>query len=90
MSAPAVTTEMRRVLEAVKNERLRQQNLLAKGEIPWACDSPSISPGRKLSVLVEEIGEIANEINEGREDGPCLRMELIQVAAVAVAWAESL
>jgi len=39
-----------------------------------------------LAILSEEVGEVAREVLEGRES-VCLYDELIQVAAVAVAWA---
>jgi NTP pyrophosphatase (non-canonical NTP hydrolase) len=54
----------------------------------------SLLPASKCAVLVEEVGEVARWVNE-RELGnrPTigdLRSELIQVAAVALMWAESL
>lgn len=42
----------------------------------------------KLGVLAEELGEVARAVLDGDGDG--LRAELAQVAAVAVAWLESL
>lgn len=58
----------------------------------------------RLSVLMEEVGEVAREFNEARHrthggllaqleretaiDLQALRKELIQVAAMAVAWAD--
>ncbi len=55
-------------------------------------------PAVYLSILVEEVGEVAQDINDathGDEDSPrvCLlaaRAELVQVAAVAVAMIEAL
>jgi NTP pyrophosphatase (non-canonical NTP hydrolase) len=52
----------------------------------------------RLSVLVEEVGEVAREFNDARHlpdpFGPdrraALRTELIQVAAMAGAWADAL
>jgi hypothetical protein len=60
----------------------------------------------RLSVLVEEVGEVAREFNEARHrthqallpqaeretsvDRAALRKELIQVAAMAVAWIDVL
>lgn len=48
----------------------------------------------RLSILVEEVGEVAKEFNEARHKGkfdiPALRAELIQVAAMAGAWADRL
>jgi NTP pyrophosphatase (non-canonical NTP hydrolase) len=43
----------------------------------------------KLSVLIEEVGEVGHAINEAM-DASELYKELIQVAACAIAWAERL
>jgi NTP pyrophosphatase (non-canonical NTP hydrolase) len=42
----------------------------------------------RLSVLMEEVGEVATAIQNG--DDANLREELIQVAAVAVRWIEAM
>ena len=42
----------------------------------------------KVAVLTEEVGEVARAALEHDTDG--LRLELVQVAAVAVAWLEAL
>lgn len=44
----------------------------------------------RLAVLTEEVGEVAKELLEGDGNKVNLRMELIQVAAVAVRWIEAL
>jgi NTP pyrophosphatase (non-canonical NTP hydrolase) len=41
-----------------------------------------------LRVLVEEVGEVARAINDG--DGAGLKLELVQVAAVAAAFLEAI
>lgn len=46
-------------------------------------------PERWLAILAEEVGEAAKDVIEGATHGK-LRAELIQVAAVAVAWAEAI
>jgi NTP pyrophosphatase (non-canonical NTP hydrolase) len=48
----------------------------------------------RLAILLEEVGEVAREFNEARHDGTTadqwrLRHELIQVAAMATAWADN-
>jgi NTP pyrophosphatase (non-canonical NTP hydrolase) len=53
---------------------------------PWTSE-------RRLRILLEELGEVARELNdadiEDREpDADSLRLELIQVAAMAGAWAD--
>jgi len=71
------------------NERGRQAtkwNL----EHDWGygdCSSDQVSPAVKAAVLAEECGEVARSALDGTLD---LKDELIQVAAVAVAWLESL
>lgn len=42
---------------------------------------------KKVSILLEEVGEVANAVLE--RDWNNLEKELVQVAAVAVAWLES-
>lgn len=71
----------------VAAERMRQDELFP-GQ--W----PVISNGERLAILAEEFGEVARELCEAFLGsyvcGPNLRTELIQVAAVTVAWAEQL
>lgn len=91
-------TETREVLHAVYEERLRQEQLKAEGRFSHTCADAEMPDSEALAVLTEEVGEVARAILEsgrgrarsydvlGRE----LQKELIQVAAVAVAWAEKL
>ncbi len=45
----------------------------------------------KVAILTEEVGEVACAVLDGDAGSPDdLRRELVQVAAVAVAWAECL
>ena len=90
--------EMLAVFEAVARERLRQKQLFYDGKILFNCDSPVVDSNRKLRVLVEEVGEVAQAIdcieytgggNKYFQPGD-LKTELVQVAAVAVAWLEQL
>lgn len=80
-------------LVAVSKERDRQEELILAGRIPWNCADPSIADDKKLAVLVEEVGEVARAMLEGtyRPDQlEALLAEVVQVAAVAVAWVEAL
>ena len=53
------------------------------------CSSTLVPPIVKAAVLTEETGEVVRAVLDvEREDQ--LRRELVQVAAVAVAWLESL
>lgn len=73
---------------AILRERHRQETLRLAGKFDQTCASPAMESAAKLSVLLEEVGEVAHAINEN--DSLALRTELVQVAAVAVAWLESL
>ena len=77
-----------RALRAVSDERNRQEELKKAGRFEHTCADPEATDPYRLGVLVEEVGEVAKAINEG--DAPGLKAELAQVAAVAVAWLESI
>ena len=68
---------------AIDAERQRQ-DMLRPGDTP----ADDIDPFRKLAFLVEEVGEASEALQERDDYG--LAAELVQVAAVAVAWLESL
>jgi NTP pyrophosphatase (non-canonical NTP hydrolase) len=72
------------IFQAIHQEREAQNTQFPQSNIPHWSDPD----GTKLSVLVEEVGEVARALLES--DAPKLRAELIQVAAVAVAWAEAI
>ena len=82
-------------------ERERQEQLFREGKFLFTCASPTADPKRKLRILVEELGEVAKAIDQLEIAGSRnslalkawhdeLKLELVQVAAVAVAWLESL
>lgn len=78
-------------LNEVARERIRQ---IAKwgGAHGDGVENPRMPNGDRLRVLAEEFGEVAEAMGRP-EDGNGtrdLRTELIQVAAVAVAWVEAL
>jgi hypothetical protein len=86
------------VLADVLDERERQERKCAakrdEGIVWLTCADPAMPEGDKLAVLLEEVGEVARELCDARAakcpPSPNLRVELVQVAAVAIAWAESL
>ena len=67
----------------IRAERARQERL----HTGKTC-ADGVTDGFRLSVLVEEVGEVAKAMQEG--DRKNLKDELTQVAAVAVAWLESM
>jgi NTP pyrophosphatase (non-canonical NTP hydrolase) len=82
------------ITEQIVNERRRQERLKEEGKFPWTLAAVGPSPEAKLAVLSEEFGEVAREVSEHltgkRLASVRLRTELIQIAAVCVAWVEAL
>lgn len=80
-------------LALVAKERERQQQLFDAGKIPFRVCDPRTTNTTQLAVAMEEMGEIAHAINEGTltvEERAHLLDEVVQCAAVLVAWAEAL
>jgi NTP pyrophosphatase (non-canonical NTP hydrolase) len=80
-----------RAVELVAEERKRQDDKWGREYIMENRERvhyywPS-SPEQKLTILMEEVGEVARAILE--HDVQNLREELTQVAALAVAWLEA-
>lgn len=86
------------IFNHIDNERTRQEYLKKTGRFDFSCSDPGITNAGRLAVLVEEVGEVAHEVNEGighahnsrYVDLVKLRKELIQAATVAVAWIEAI
>lgn len=83
------------VLESVKRERERQEELKRKGKFAFTCADFEMNNYERFTVLGEEFGEVGHELNEAVGPGRVLaskklRAELVQVAAVCVAWCEAL
>ena len=83
------------IYEEILDERGRQERLRAEGKFTHTAASPDLPDGYRLTALVEEVGEAAEAVLErngfiGKPKGTDLRKELVQVAAVAVAWIEAL
>lgn len=90
---------MHAALRDVGMERFRQEDLKVSGRFEFTCADGGMSNAEKLTVLTEEVGEVAREVltQDGRRlardtigTREQLRKELVQVAAVAVAWIEAL
>jgi|SRR6185503_19744704 len=89
------------VLVDVRAERARQEAIGLRKRalgIDWrSCADPDMAggDGTRFLVLGEEVGEVANAVLEtgSGEQGVTdaeLRAELVQVAAVAIAWVEAI
>ena len=80
--------------EAIDDERHRQERLKSEGRFSMTC-ADAMSDLERLAVLTEEVGEVARAILEqsrltNDDHGKELKKELVQVAAVCVAWLEGL
>ncbi len=76
-------------LVLVREERDRQSVKWSR-QHPWGsgdCSSPDVADIVKAAVLAEECGEVARAVLDKYAD--LLRVELVQVAAVALAWLEA-
>jgi NTP pyrophosphatase (non-canonical NTP hydrolase) len=81
------------ILDMVATERGRQEFLKSQGKFTYTCADKEMTHAEACTVLMEEAGEVAHEVNEGigsdrNIDKRRLMKELIEVAAVAVSWAE--
>lgn len=92
-------TTRAKVFALIADERDHQQTKWG-GPHHWGngdCSSATVAAASqagdtasllRLAVLTEELGEVARAVHERDLDG--LAKELVQVAAVAVAWREAL
>jgi len=80
----------------INGERDRQEQLRAEGRFKFTCASPLMPWGMKLAALVEEVGEVATDsmalegVVQETATPKGLYKELSQVAAICVAWMESI
>jgi len=83
------------VVARIADERLRQRQLFAARKLTFRVDSKAVGDWRKLRALVEELGEVAEAVDQleahprSRQHRAHMLGELVQVAAVCVAWLES-
>jgi len=83
----------RYALNAILAERERQEQLKAEGRFVYTCADVEMTTMACLAVLTEEVGEVARAVLSMKglaKDEIELRKELIQVAAVALAWLEGM
>lgn len=76
---------MDEIFELIRLERKRQDD-------KWNNNSSNHHPLERNSILLEEIGEVAKEVNQYTFDNKSpddMKKELVQVAAVVVAWLEN-
>ena len=96
MSAITHLKDTLHIYSDIRNERQKQEGYKAAGRFAHTCADPELSDMDCLAILIEEVGEAATAILHKQKIGSVtdpeqdLRKELIQVAAVAVAWIERL
>lgn len=86
------------IFEEILDERVRQEHLKIERDWKWSMATPYVESYKKLMPLMEEVGEVAHavRVTEGfavagnTHENHGLRVELIQVAACAVAWIQAL
>jgi NTP pyrophosphatase (non-canonical NTP hydrolase) len=66
-----------------------EYNRAAAKHWPDTPRNSSLTNHERLPKLVEEVGEVAMALNDGDDDDRIIE-ELVQVAAMAVAWIEAL
>lgn len=86
--------KLHEIFVAISTERLRQEHLKSIGKFKDTCAGNGLQPFEKFAALAEEFGEVAKALmsNEriAEESEHTLYEELIHVAAVSVAWCESI
>lgn len=76
-----------RALTDVAWERTKQNRYRDAGRFEYTA-ADDTTDFHKLAMLVEEVGEVSRELQKERVECQDLYMELIQVAAIALAWCE--
>ena len=92
-----VTPQTEGAIASVARERSRQEELVALGKFKETCASPDMVDRDRYLVLAEEFAEVTTLVSGAAFDAEPpeeydrkLRAELVQVAAVAVAWVEAI
>jgi hypothetical protein len=87
------------VFDQIHQERVYQRQLFLDGKIAWDVSNTTVDDDLKLLTIGEEVGEVAEAVEtlmlakRALRQSKCtvhLCCELTQVAAVAVAWLESM
>lgn len=94
----ATILRMERIFFAVREERRRQQELKEAGRFLYTCADLEMTDVQRGLVVGEEYGEVCRAVlnfdglanDPGKANLMVLRKELVQLAAVTVAWVEAL
>lgn len=87
----------RQILKDIADERQRQDYLKSIGRFKYTLADDGLSDAIKLACIMEEVGEIARNIlasagkmTDGDPTPAAQYKELMQIAALCVAWMEAL
>lgn len=80
---------MKQVLEAIELERQRQKALLYQGKIKGTAAEIYLLDTDRYLMLARQTGKLAHAISM-EADLALIRSELVQTAAICVAWCEAL
>lgn len=90
-------TSLGYIFTLIEKERERQELLAASGRFKHTLRDRDLSEPCKVAVIMEEIGEVSRNVLSRQElvtDGSIgddsLMLELVQIAALSVAWIERL
>lgn len=84
------------IFAEISRERERQEHLKTAGKFRFTNADPEMPMGDKVAVLGEEFGEVCcaslnvQGLSTDGAERANLRKELVQLAAVTVAWLEAL
>lgn len=84
-------------LGAISSERRRQEHLKVEGRFKYTLADEEMPEHAKLACIMEEVGEVSRNVlarggfvTDGETGLVELHYELSQIAALSVAWMESL
>lgn len=84
-----IRSEIYALIDAEREAQIRKWAVATHGWGIGDCSSRDMAAIVKVGVLAEEVGEVARAVLDQEGEERTAR-ELIQVAAVAVAWLESI
>lgn len=64
--------------------QVKAEALKRAGRLRWVADDADCPDLMRLAALTEELGEVARALHDGNAEN--LRVELTQLAGVAIAW----
>lgn len=76
--------------DKIQMERRRQELLVERKLLPITLADPECDDHFSMTVMMEELGEVAKELQRNPRDWKALETEVVQLAACCVAYLEKL